>query len=160
LASNGGRTQTHALKFGSPAIDEGANPLGLGTDQRGQKRTVRAVDIGAVEKQAGNITAQLVNGRLIITGTSIDDEFRLELASGGPKRVRIVGLGGTLINGTATPKLVGGITSGIAVRLAGGNDRIEVTGGKMAGEVTLDGGDGTDVFVVSTNKTKIRIVRR
>ncbi|MBK9527132.1 MAG: VCBS repeat-containing protein [Acidobacteria bacterium] len=35
LASNGGRTQTHALLVGSPAIDKGINALALANDQRG-----------------------------------------------------------------------------------------------------------------------------
>ena len=57
LANNGGRTQTHALLGGSPAID--AVPVTsctLTTDQRGQSRpvdgdldTTAACDIGAYE---------------------------------------------------------------------------------------------------------------
>jgi hypothetical protein len=35
LQDNGGPTQTMALRFGSPAIDRGSNPLNLATDQRG-----------------------------------------------------------------------------------------------------------------------------
>jgi len=51
LADNGGIRQTHALQAGSPAIDAGANPLGLRWDQRwGQPRTKGAqTDIGAYE---------------------------------------------------------------------------------------------------------------
>jgi hypothetical protein len=160
LASNGGPTQTHALKFGSVALDAGANPLGLGVDQRGLNRNVRTLDIGAFEKQAGKVTITTVNGRLVITGSAIADEFRLELASGGPNRVRVVSLGGTLINGTATAKVFTGITKGITVKLGSGDDRLEVKGGAMPGEVTIDGGDGVDTFAISTNKTKIRIVRK
>ena len=52
LADNGGPTMTHALLPGSPAIDRGANPLGLLFDQRGGSfpRTIgAATDIGAFE---------------------------------------------------------------------------------------------------------------
>jgi CSLREA domain-containing protein len=52
LADNGGSTQTHALRAGSPAIGKGSNPLGLEFDQRGQgfKRVLGAgIDIGAFE---------------------------------------------------------------------------------------------------------------
>src|SRR5262249_10308449 len=35
LASNGGVTQTHMPAAGSPVIDAGSNPAGLGSDQRG-----------------------------------------------------------------------------------------------------------------------------
>ncbi len=52
LADNGGPTKTHALLAGSPAIDAGANPADLLTDQRGPgfPRTVGPqTDIGAFE---------------------------------------------------------------------------------------------------------------
>src|SRR5262249_34056431 len=42
LADNGGPTQTHALRPGSPAIDHGSNPLNLPTDQRGLFRVFGA----------------------------------------------------------------------------------------------------------------------
>ena len=54
LAFNGGPTQTHALKKGSPAINHGSNPDGLTTDQRGTpfaRQLGSAVDIGAYERQ-------------------------------------------------------------------------------------------------------------
>ncbi len=54
LANNGGPTFTHALPSDSPAINQGANPLSLLTDQRGES-FVRVVggqgDIGAFELQ-------------------------------------------------------------------------------------------------------------
>src|SRR5205085_9537943 len=54
LAGNGGPTQTHALKKGSPCIDHGSNPDNLGNDQRGPpvaRKLGPAVDIGAFERQ-------------------------------------------------------------------------------------------------------------
>jgi predicted outer membrane repeat protein len=54
LALNGGPTQTHALKKGSPAINKGSNPAGLTTDQRGgpfKRKLGSKVDIGAFERQ-------------------------------------------------------------------------------------------------------------
>ncbi len=55
LANNGGRTQTHLLVPGSPAINAGYNaliPVGVTTDQRGtgyDRIVSGTVDIGAVE---------------------------------------------------------------------------------------------------------------
>jgi hypothetical protein len=54
LMNNGGPTRTHALVAGSPAIDQGDNPGGRGTDQRGfgYPREFNGVaDIGAFEYQ-------------------------------------------------------------------------------------------------------------
>lgn len=62
LQNNGGSTQTHALLFGSPAIDKG-NSSGVATDQRGVGRPVddlllanatggNGADIGAFERTA------------------------------------------------------------------------------------------------------------
>lgn len=75
LTNNGGPTQTHALLFGSPALDKGSAATGVTTDQRGLSRPVdlpttanaiggNGADIGAFETQtvatpAGtNITVQ------------------------------------------------------------------------------------------------------
>ena len=52
LANNGGPPQTCALLAGSPAIDTGANPAGLATDQRGEpfaREFGAAPDMGAYE---------------------------------------------------------------------------------------------------------------
>jgi hypothetical protein len=52
LADNGGPTLTVALLPGSPALNHGANPYGLATDQRGQPRLRDGqADIGAYEFQ-------------------------------------------------------------------------------------------------------------
>lgn len=54
LADNGGRTPTHALGEGSPALDAGNNALGLVFDQRGDgfaREVGAAADIGAFEQQ-------------------------------------------------------------------------------------------------------------
>jgi len=50
LGNNGGPTQTHALRWNSPAIDHGNNLRPLDFDQRGFERVTGAsVDIGAFE---------------------------------------------------------------------------------------------------------------
>ena len=62
LQNNGGPTPTHALLFGSPAIDAGddsvlSDPLNLTTDQRGPgfpRQACAHVDIGAYEAGAGD----------------------------------------------------------------------------------------------------------
>jgi hypothetical protein len=80
LQDNGGRTQTHALLPGSPAIDAGNNAYATEWDQRGEgfPRIVNGIiDIGAFEVQEGAGAAprgrSLVN-RLIPAGIALGPE--------------------------------------------------------------------------------------
>jgi uncharacterized repeat protein (TIGR01451 family) len=66
LADNGGPTQTHALLFGSPAIDAGTNTGCPTTDQRGDARPTNgdgsglaSCDVGAYEFPASSTNADL-----------------------------------------------------------------------------------------------------
>jgi CSLREA domain-containing protein len=81
LASNGGPTQTHALGFGSSAIDAGddcvlnnsCNPLPLGfnlmTDQRGVARPQgNHIDIGAFELQAYVVSTTADTNNVCVPG--------------------------------------------------------------------------------------------
>jgi len=55
LANNGGKTDTHILLPGSPAIDN-AGTCGLADDQRGEPREADACDTGSVEVQKATLT--------------------------------------------------------------------------------------------------------
>jgi len=61
LADNGGPSPTHALLIGSPAINAGLNPNLLTTDQRGFKREVGLIDIGAYEVQVPGVTSVVID---------------------------------------------------------------------------------------------------
>lgn len=73
LVKQGGSAPTHTLMAGSPAIDKGANPLGLTADQRGYARIGgTAIDIGAYETRVYPTTAgpsRLVYGAADNTNT-------------------------------------------------------------------------------------------
>lgn len=69
LQNNGGTTFTHVPNAGSPALDKGANPLGLSVDQRGAPRISGATfDIGAVELQVGVPTAAFTGPNVNASG--------------------------------------------------------------------------------------------
>ncbi len=73
LFDNGGLTRTHALIEGSPAVDNGSNPEGLTTDQRGDgfdRQVGAGIDIGAFEGVVvPPITALTINnGETIVQG--------------------------------------------------------------------------------------------
>lgn len=58
LGNNGGPTQTHAFRDGSPAFGQGSNPFNFTTDQRGSgyARTINgATDIGAFQQQVRDV---------------------------------------------------------------------------------------------------------
>jgi hypothetical protein len=61
LADNGGPSPTHALLIGSPAINAGFNPNLLTTDQRGFKREVGLIDIGAYEVQVPGVASVTID---------------------------------------------------------------------------------------------------
>jgi hypothetical protein len=69
LQNHGGPTLTHALLNGSPAINQGANPLELANDQRGSGYLrVRGgqADVGAFEVQAGPDSPGDYNGDHVV----------------------------------------------------------------------------------------------
>ena len=93
LTNNGGPTQTHALTAGSPAIDAGANPTNLTTDQRGLLRTFgSAPDMGAFEKQAPTVASVAVND-----GSAQRSEVR---------KIVVTFDSGVSFSGNATPRRV------------------------------------------------------
>ncbi|MHB8678404.1 MAG: choice-of-anchor Q domain-containing protein [Rudaea sp.] len=58
LANNGGPTQAHAFRDGSPAFGNGANPSNFTNDQRGSwyVRTSNGItDIGAFQQQVRDV---------------------------------------------------------------------------------------------------------
>jgi len=62
-ADNGGPTPTMAPRPGSPVVDQGADPLGLGADQRGAgyPRVIgAAADVGAFEYGQGTLNVRVV----------------------------------------------------------------------------------------------------
>lgn len=58
LAMNGGKTRTHALQWGSPAIDKGHLSSSPATDQRGRMRPVAAICGGVAKKDIGAFEMQ------------------------------------------------------------------------------------------------------
>lgn len=110
LASNFGKTPTHALMAGSPAINTGSNPSGAMFDQRGPgfvRVAGGAADMGAFEVQAAPTVGDLI----------IND--------GSVQRSRVISITvpfSNLVNFTGAPetafkleKIVGGVPVGTVV---------------------------------------------
>ncbi len=93
LADNGGPTDTHALKPGSPAVDAGDPKFCLSVDQRGEERMIDGhCDIGAYEAPSESLESpgRIVGGPLEATADGLgrlqlrrEDDARDVFASGG-----------------------------------------------------------------------------
>ncbi|MBI1766046.1 MAG: CSLREA domain-containing protein, partial [Acidobacteria bacterium] len=81
LADNGGRTPTHALLLGSPALDKGSLAAGVTTDQRGLMRPFdigsilpasngNDSDIGAFEAQSLPLPGLIINDITVAEGNA------------------------------------------------------------------------------------------
>ncbi|QIL73929.1 IPTL-CTERM sorting domain-containing protein (plasmid) [Diaphorobacter sp. HDW4B] len=93
LQNNGGSTQTHALLDGSPAIDAGASPSSLSTDQRGTgfARTVgSSPDIGAFEWRP---TLSIAGTATVTEGQAASFTITLSAASSGPSSIVVTPTG-------------------------------------------------------------------
>jgi hypothetical protein len=152
LADNGGPTKTHALLTGSVAINHGANPLNLTTDQRGVPfaRVVGAqADIGAFEVTNLHLLVISAQDKLDAVpdpkNLSLRDALSLANANPGPDIITLdpslsgvpirLSLGQLLITDAVT---IQGLSAAEIVIDAQQQSRIfDVTA--TAGDVTLDG---------------------
>lgn len=117
LADNGGATNTRAILYGSPAVDAGANPQGLGNDPRGDgyPRVVGSgTDIGAYEAAQPVVQPEIAvtgNGQAVADGSITPTEtnhtdFGSAVASGSASVTRTFtiansGAGGMALSGIA-----------------------------------------------------------
>jgi hypothetical protein len=86
LGNHGGPTQTTALLPGSPAIDHGANPASLTTDQRGDPRVVgTAPDIGAFESSGFTLTYVSGSDQTAATSTAFANPLVVQVSSTNPQ---------------------------------------------------------------------------
>ncbi|MBW3540489.1 MAG: peptidylprolyl isomerase [Planctomycetes bacterium] len=111
---------------------------------------------------AGNVLAELVGGDLILTGDGADNSFAVSAVAGD---VRIQGLEGTTINGSADPfvGIAGGtsVPRNLVIRGGDGNDKILVGAGvAVGGEVLVEAGDGNDTINLNGLAVQGRIVIR
>jgi uncharacterized repeat protein (TIGR01451 family) len=166
-------TRPDSTTFNLNGADPSFTPAAIG--QYGVSLTVTDGDGGSetetatidVAPGAGNVITQVVvddpvkkpnDKRLVITGDVEFNQLVLDLGIGGVKNsLRISGLDGTKIDGGTGPVDFAGITKGVTVQLAGGQDVVRVNGQNVAGPITLDLGSGDDTYVIASAKTKFAI---
>src|SRR4051812_30838912 len=104
---------------------------------------------------AGNVTAQIVNGNLIVTGDNSDNVILISSTTATPTTITVTGLGNgvggsTVVNGGASGNVVAltGFTGQIRVNMKGGNDNLAINSVASTG-IEANLGDGNDKLTIS-----------
>jgi hypothetical protein len=97
---------------------------------------------------AGDVTAAVTNGFLVIRGDDAANELTIERISGD--RVKVTGAAGTTINGLTQPAVLR-VRKGYDIATGGGDDKLTVIGLNACGryEIRMDLGAGNDTLVAS-----------
>ncbi|MGF1633006.1 MAG: hypothetical protein ACFCVE_04080 [Phycisphaerae bacterium] len=90
---------------------------------------------------AGDVTAVLEDGRLIVRGDEAANALVITRDEGDRDALRLVPQSGTTVNGSADPLVVEGVLWGIDVQLGGGDDELQVLIARVRRHITIDGGD-------------------
>lgn len=161
LGTNDGSTRTHALLAGSPAIDRGANPRELTTDQRGASRIQgRGADMGAYESEFTTLDpSKLVVDTLVdesdgdysVGDLSLREAIELANANPGAATIRFfAGLTGTIVLGGTELR----ITDGLTITGPGAN-LLTVSGNNASRVFNVDDGLGPWIDVVLEDLTSL-----
>jgi hypothetical protein len=97
---------------------------------------------------AGNVTAEIVDGDLIVTGDGLDNRIAITVGGlhPGVHGTNTADGNPTSVNGAATGSFnVDGLTGDVVVRMGAGRDFVSFEG-NFPGAVVLEGGAGNDVF--------------
>ena len=97
---------------------------------------------------AGDVTAAVTNGFLVIRGDDAANELTIERISGD--QVKVTGATGTTINGLTQPAVLR-VRKGYDIATGGGDDKLTVIGLNAFGryEIRMDLGAGNDTLVAS-----------
>lgn len=124
-------------------------PIGS-TDERGIMRNPAAELLELRYLLAGNVTAQLIDGDLVIQGDAAGNSIEL-VGSPDDPRVLVVSPvdDGTTLNGSAEPVAFTGIGRHVVISLGAGNDSVSITAAQVKQDVQADLGAGDDLISTS-----------
>jgi hypothetical protein len=95
----------------------------------------------ARDTPAGNVTAGVLGGTLIVDGDSAFNRVRIEQDAVG--NLFVIGLEGTTVNGQSAVFVGQGVPDGVFVSLNDGQDYLEMVG-VFAGAINIQGGNDGD----------------
>ena len=112
------------------------------SQRHANRRGGRQLRLESLERRlplAGNVTAAILGGSLVITGDLDDNDITLD-DDGAPGRVEITPNGTTTLNGVATPQTFQA-THDIRLRMGDGNDTVDFngSGGSTPRDLKFDG---------------------
>jgi hypothetical protein len=115
---------------------------------------------------AGNVRAEMVNGRLTITGDKLLNNIRIA-AGLDANSLCIIGDDGTTVNGRSVPELIAGVTGSVFIRMSGASDSVLFDGSlrpiTLHGDLTIRMNSTRDTLrldhVTVAGKTRVRTGR-
>jgi hypothetical protein len=109
---------------------------------------------------AGNVTAVLQKGSLVVTGDAADNGITITQLENG--NFQVVGDGTTTVNGQSlgTPAVVSGATKNVKVDMKAGNDTVALTGLDVRQNLLVDGGSGNDSITLIDVDVRFNTVLR
>lgn len=117
---------------------------------KGKKKSVRSFErLETREMMAGNVTASVISGDLLVNGDNSANLFQMTEVSGN--RWKITGLGGTKINGK-TQVTTQAVTRDVQIDAAGGNDNVTILNGSVPHILNVFGEDGNNVTTLQNVK--------
>jgi hypothetical protein len=127
------------------------------TNTNGKHKRVRRKRLGleTLESRrllAGDVTAEVVDGNLLLRGDQLSNQIELRAAADGTAAIEIVGLPGedgdlTTING-ASSYVFDGVTGDISASMRGGDDVIYIHDLDLPGDLNVRTGRGNDRVLV------------
>ncbi len=111
-----------------------------------------AMSILSVPCLAGDVSAKVKHGDLIVTGPFDDCYFVIDGNALGPGQARFTPSPGTTVNGSAAPVIVSGMTRDLIVNASSGIDQIEISKMRVFRDLILSLGAGDDAVAVSDTK--------
>ena len=98
---------------------------------------------------SGAVSAIVKDGALIVRGDSAANVIVLDQAGLTADQVRVTGTGATTVNGQSVPVIVDGVTGGLFVRLAGGDDTVTFSDMNIAGGVSVKDFAGSNTLTAN-----------
>ncbi len=116
------------------------------------RRRLRVETLEQKKLLAGDVTAELVEGHLIVSGDEMDNQVAVRSGE-MPGQFVVVGLTGpdgeqTTVNGSQDPVVVNEVRRNVVVRMGDGDDVLRLANARIRGNALIGMGDGDDTVLV------------